>query len=48
MSLLTPMAAHTGVGLVIRDEVGGVHGFQDDEDDIVECLEDEFEAIDVV
>ena len=44
MSLLTPMATHTGVGFVIH----GVDVIQDDEDDVIEDLEDEFEVVDVV
>ena len=47
MSLLTPMATHTGVDLVIQDEMGGVDGVQDDEDDVSEDLEDEFEVVNV-
>ena len=48
MSLLTPMATHTSVGLVIQDEVGGVDGTQDDEDDSIKHLEDGFQVVDVV
>ena len=48
MSLLTPMATHTGVGLVIQDEVDEIDMIQDDEDDVIEDLEDEFEVVELL
>ena len=51
MLILTSMAAHTGVGLWMKNEVVEVVVVQNDEDeenDVFECLEDELEVVDVV
>ena len=48
MSLLTPMATHTGMDLVMQDEIVEVDAIQDDENDVVEYLQDEFEVVNAV